>query len=79
MYRVTNRARIYSPSQESGKAKPLLVMVHGGGYCIGKLENEEIACRKWTKRFGGIAVSIEHRFVFYIPFDPLNYCSKKYH
>jgi acetyl esterase/lipase len=62
-----NRARVYSPSSqdegEAGNARPLFVMLHGGGYCLGKFENEEAICRTWVRRFGGVALSIEHRYV----------------
>lgn len=58
-----NRIRVYSPAEASATERPLLVMVHGGGYCIGSLEQEEINCRTWARKFGGVAVSIDHRFV----------------
>lgn len=57
----TNRARIYTPQEETVGGKPLLVMIHGGGYCLGSLEMEETNCRSWVKNFGGVAVGIEHR------------------
>jgi acetyl esterase/lipase len=56
-----NRARVYTPHEETAGGKPLLVMLHGGGYCIGNLESEERSCRYWVKDLGGVAVSIEHR------------------
>jgi acetyl esterase/lipase len=40
-----NRGRVYSPSS-GATGGPLLVMSHGGGYCLGKLEMEEVNCRK---------------------------------
>jgi acetyl esterase/lipase len=62
----TNRARIYTPHESSEEGSPLLVMVHGGGYCLGGLELEEMNCRTWVKKFGGAAVNIEHRFVILV-------------
>ena len=56
-----NRARVYSPSGESLEGKPLLVMIFGGGWVLGKLEQEETNCRSWVRKYGGIAVGVEHR------------------
>lgn len=56
-----NRARLYTPQEEITGGKPLLVVLHGGGYCLGNLELEERSSRFWVKDLGGVAVSIEHR------------------
>jgi acetyl esterase len=53
-----NRIRVYNGKQENG---PLLVMIHGGGCCLGDLTQEERNCRNWVRDRGGVAVSIEHR------------------
>lgn len=55
-----NRIRVYSPKEEEA-AGPLLVMIHGGGFCLGMAEQEETHCRRWVRNHGGVAVSIEHR------------------
>jgi len=56
-----HRARVYNPSENSTEGKPLLVMIFGGGWVLGKLEQEETNCRSWVKRYGGVAVAVEHR------------------
>jgi acetyl esterase/lipase len=52
-----NRIRIYSPNSHStGEAEvctdrgkgALLVMIHGGGFCVGNLEQEERNCSMWV-------------------------------
>jgi acetyl esterase/lipase len=58
--RHENRIRSYVPKESQAKG-PLLVMVHGGGFCIGHLEQEEDKCRKWVRNHGGAAVSVGHR------------------
>ncbi len=67
-----NRVRIYSPSSQKEK-RPLLVFIHGGGFCTGSLEQVERECRFWVKEFGGVAVGIEHRLapeaVFPVPVE----------
>jgi acetyl esterase/lipase len=55
-----NRIRSYLP-KESQTTGPLLTMIHGGGFCIGRLEHEEEGYRKWVKSHGGTAVSVGHR------------------
>jgi acetyl esterase/lipase len=53
--------RIYrSESTQSGGA-PILVMYHGGGFCLGGLDNETLNCRRWVERFGGVAVNVDYR------------------
>ncbi|KUJ10556.1 alpha/beta-hydrolase [Mollisia scopiformis] len=56
-----NRARVYSPVNSSPEGKSLLVYAFGGGFVMGKLEMEEMNCRTWAKKFGGVAVSITYR------------------
>lgn len=60
-----NRARIYSPLETGSEGRPLLVTVYGGGWVMGKLENEEKNCRSWVRKWGGVAVALEHRRVLY--------------
>lgn len=55
-----NRIRSYAPEENLVKG-PLLVMIHGGGFCVGRLEHEEDNCRRWVKSHGGIAISVGHR------------------
>jgi acetyl esterase/lipase len=53
--------RIYrSESTQSGGAS-ILVMYHGGGFCLGGLDNETLNCRRWVERFGGVAVNVDYR------------------
>ncbi len=60
-----NRVRVYTRENEDGNGKgdygPLLVMIHGGGFCVGRAEQEDENCRKWVRDHRGVAVSIEHR------------------
>lgn len=35
-------------------------MYHGGGYCLGGLENEAVVCRGFAER-GGVAVNVDYR------------------
>ncbi|OCL04974.1 hypothetical protein AOQ84DRAFT_105538 [Glonium stellatum] len=60
------RARSYSPeAADAGGRKeserPLVVMLHGGGFCIGTLELEETNCRLFAKEHGCVVVSAEYR------------------
>jgi acetyl esterase/lipase len=52
---------VYSGEEEKENWGPLLVMIHGGGFCLGMAEPEEVNCRKWVENHGAVAVSIEHR------------------
>jgi acetyl esterase/lipase len=41
--------------------KPVLVMLHGGGWCLGGLDNEALLCQKWSEDFGGLAFNVDYR------------------
>ncbi|KAK0268104.1 hypothetical protein LTR91_016719 [Friedmanniomyces endolithicus] len=51
--------RTYHP--ESSGGSPLFVMYHGGGWCIGGLENEELLCRLMTSKLGMTCVNVDYR------------------
>jgi acetyl esterase/lipase len=61
---TTNVARSSTPTSfnEGGEKIPLLVMVYGGGWIMGGLEQEE-NCRAWVQEFGGVAVSLGFKWV----------------
>jgi len=60
------RARVYTPTAAAAggrkeSERPLVIMLHGGGFCIGTLELEEVNCRLFAKEHGCVAVSVEYR------------------
>jgi acetyl esterase/lipase len=60
--------RIYTPKQRPAHDSPVLVMYHGGGYCLGGLDNEALLCRKWAAELGGVSVNVEYRLAPEHPF-----------
>lgn len=52
--------RTYQPT-ETKSAAPVLVMLHGGGFILGGLENEAPLCRKWVEEFGGVSFNVDYR------------------
>ena len=53
--------RVYSPEKPPADGSPLVVLFHGGGWCIGGLENEELQCRLMTSKLGVTAVNVDYR------------------
>jgi acetyl esterase/lipase len=53
--------RIYKSKSAQVGGAPILVMYHGGGFCLGSLDNETLNCRRWVERFGGVAVNVDYR------------------
>ncbi|KAK3672781.1 hypothetical protein LTR78_007367 [Recurvomyces mirabilis] len=53
--------RVYQPEKAPSGGSALYVMFHGGGWCIGGLENEELLCRLMCSKFGVVAVNIDYR------------------
>jgi acetyl esterase/lipase len=56
-----NRAILYQPSKPPPKGSPLIIMYHGGGYCVGFPEGEEQTCRNLVTTFGAVCLSIAYR------------------
>ena len=50
--------RTYHPEQTGG---PLAVLYHGGGWCIGGLENEELLCKRLCGRLGFVVANVDYR------------------
>ncbi|RMZ26805.1 hypothetical protein D0859_09135 [Hortaea werneckii] len=57
---ATIACRVYAPEQAS-TGSPLVVIYHGGGWCIGGLENEELLCRLLTSKLGCVCVNVDYR------------------
>ena len=56
---ATIRIRVTKNKDSSGR--PLLVMYHGGGFCLGSLEAEQANCRALVQAFDAICVSVGYR------------------
>jgi acetyl esterase/lipase len=59
--------RIHSPKAAPKDGSPIFVVYHGGGFCLGGLENESVLCRKFTE-LGGVAVNVDYRLAPEHPF-----------
>ncbi|KAA8563957.1 hypothetical protein EYC84_011960 [Monilinia fructicola] len=59
--------RIHRPKSPPSGGSPVFVVYHGGGFCLGGLENEMVLCRQWTE-LGGVAVNVDYRLAPEHPF-----------
>lgn len=64
--------RIHSPKNPPKDGSPIFVVYHGGGFCLGGLDNEALLCRKFTE-FGGVAVNVDYRLAPEHPFPTPTY------
>jgi len=48
-------------SRKGSGSGPVLVMLHGGGWALGGLDNEALLCRRWAEEFHGVALNVEYR------------------
>ncbi|KIW12629.1 hypothetical protein PV08_09907 [Exophiala spinifera] len=55
------RAKLYQPTTPPKEGSPLIVMYHGGGFCIGAPEGEEQTCRNFVQAFGAVCISAAYR------------------
>ncbi|GAD93960.1 hypothetical protein MYCGRDRAFT_33888 [Paecilomyces variotii No. 5] len=55
--------RIYRPkcSEDEADTRALCVMFHGGGWCFGGLENEDVTCRRISESLGIIVINVDYR------------------
>jgi len=53
--------RIYRPASPPSGGSPLVVFYHGGGFCLGGLENEELNCRLFAQKLGCVCVNVDYR------------------
>ncbi len=63
--------RIYTPDKGSEGGNPLSVMFHGGGYCLGDLDSEELNSRLFCEKLGFVVVNVDYRLAPEHPFLPL--------
>lgn len=53
--------RIHSPTKPPADGSPLAVIIHGGGFTIGGVENEEPLCRRLCEEIGFVCVNVDYR------------------
>ncbi|KAF2809188.1 uncharacterized protein BDZ99DRAFT_571982 [Mytilinidion resinicola] len=53
--------RSYSPDVAPAGGRSLIVMYHGGGFCLGGLETETPTCRAWALQLGAVVLNVEYR------------------
>ncbi|KAM0128851.1 hypothetical protein ACHAO1_008771 [Botrytis cinerea] len=59
--------RIHKPKNPPSGGSPVFVVYHGGGFCLGGLDNETVLCRQWTE-LGGVAINVDYRLAPEYPF-----------
>lgn len=64
----TNLVHIYEPQHSPAGGSPLFLMYHGGGYCLGGLENEHTNCQILCEKFGFVVVNAAYRLAPEHPF-----------
>jgi acetyl esterase/lipase len=68
------RVRVYRASDQRGKV-PALYWIHGGGYVMGDIEQDDRLMKQLVKRIGCVAVSVDYRLAPEYPFPaPVEDC-----
>ncbi|KAI0151104.1 Alpha/Beta hydrolase protein [Pestalotiopsis sp. NC0098] len=68
-------AVLYQPESTQETGTPLIVFYHGGGWCLGIPQQEEVNCVNAVHRFGAVCVSVGYRLAPEFPFPtPVNDC-----
>jgi acetyl esterase/lipase len=53
--------RSYTPDKAPEGGSPLIVQFHGGGFCVGAIENEAPTCRTLALKLGAVVLNVEYR------------------
>jgi len=68
------RVRVYRPNDQPGKL-PALYWIHGGGYVMGDIEQDDRLMKQMVQRIGCTAVSVDYRLAPEHPFPaPVEDC-----
>ena len=68
------RIRVYRPNDQPSKL-PALYWIHGGGYVMGDIEQDDRLMKQLVKRIGCVAVSVDYRLAPEHPFPaPVEDC-----
>jgi acetyl esterase/lipase len=68
------RVRVYRPNDQPSKL-PALYWIHGGGYVMGDIEQDDRLMKQLVKRIGCVAVSVDYRLAPEHPFPaPVEDC-----
>ena len=68
------RVRVYRPNDQRGKL-PALFWIHGGGYVMGDIEQDDRLMKQLVNRIGCVAVSVDYRLAPEHPFPaPVEDC-----
>ncbi|KAF2145861.1 uncharacterized protein K452DRAFT_221021 [Aplosporella prunicola CBS 121167] len=66
-------ALLYQPIAAPKGGSPLLVCYHGGGWCLGTPETDELSCVNAVQHFGAVCLSVDYRVAPEHPFPtPIN-------
>jgi acetyl esterase/lipase len=74
---------MFQPEVVPDEGCPLILMIHGGGFCLGSPEGEEQTCRNWVLTLGAVCIAICYRLGPQYPFphapndcyDALKWCT----
>jgi len=68
------RVRVYRPDDQPNKL-PALLWIHGGGYVMGDIEQDDRLMKQMVKRIGCVTVSVDYRLAPEHPFPaPVEDC-----
>jgi len=63
-----NRVKLYQPTNPPSSGSPMIMMIHGGGFCMGGPEGDDQTCRNFVHAFGATCISIAYRLAPEFPF-----------
>jgi acetyl esterase/lipase len=60
--------RLYQPAEPRLGGAPLVLLFHGGGFCLGDLDGEELVAQRIRNKHGCVVVNVDYRLAPEHPF-----------
>lgn len=74
---IDGRYRLYRPAGETAEPLPLLIYLHGGGWCFGSVNSCAAFCSELTREAGIAVLAVEYPLAPEYPFPhALQFCSE---
>ncbi|KAI9728527.1 MAG: hypothetical protein M1834_007665 [Cirrosporium novae-zelandiae] len=60
--------RSYTPGRPAADGSPLIVNYHGGGFCVGDLDTDDLMCKRFSHRLRAVVLNVDYRLAPEYPF-----------
>lgn len=55
------KIRVYRPRSSFSQGRPVMIMSHGGGWCLGGLDTEVLICQLYCRSLDLVVIDVDYR------------------